>query len=210
MKNFAISFIVLLGLLTAACGGRKRDAVYYEHMVDSIRKAEHLKQMYKKAGIYDSPLEAFFDTLQHRTLPIQTAGAEWEKLGDFSDVPPVLCDLFDYPEDAKLKAVSLPRYRGYHVVMLVEEVDSVSPMIFLYTFDRHYKYVDCLCIYEQREEERDEGHGMVLNEYFVTSRYEVTLMYYFQITNSTTPELLSARRYMINKEGLFEETIIEQ
>ena len=47
-------------------------------------------------------------------------------------------------------------------------------------------------------------------EYFVTSHYEITVMLFYQSRHQERkPELLNSRRYIIGRDGKFEETIIE-
>ena len=55
-----------------------------------------------------------------------------------------------------------------------------------------------------------DDFGQTYMEYYITSKYEITLMMYYQSHNEERKaELLNSRRYLINKEGKFEETIIE-
>ena len=42
MRYITLSILIPLVLTLLSCGQRKRDAVFYEQMVDSIRKAEIL------------------------------------------------------------------------------------------------------------------------------------------------------------------------
>ena len=46
-------------------------------------------------------------------------------------------------------------------------------------------------------------------DYYITSNWEITLMKYYLSHEATSPELEETRRYIINKEGKFEEVIIE-
>ena len=202
--------IMALILIMASCGGRKHDAEYYMAMVDSIRKAEQVKEIQQKAGIYDDPVEAWFDTLQLRTLPIQSAGTDLALLGGFIAVPMNVNEHFGYNVSAKLKAMKLPSAYRKEVILLAEMVDSVTPRLQLYTMDKKHMPIDQLCIYEQNQEKRENDSGINYLEYFITTKYEITLMMYYQSRdNERKPELLNSRRFIINKEGMFEETIIE-
>ena len=75
--------------------------------------------------------------------------------------------------------------------------------------NQDYVLADRLCVYEQKVEERNGMLGLKRQEYYITSDYEVTLVNIFrgEEDNSDTEE--SAFRYRINKEGNFEEVIIE-
>ena len=117
---------------------------------------------------------------------------------------------FGYNVSAKLKAMKLPSAYRKEVILLAEMVDSVTPRLQLYTMDKKHMPIDQLCIYEQNPEKRDNDSGIDYLEYFITTKYEITLMMYYQSRdNERKPELLNSRRFIINKEGMFEETIIE-
>ena len=88
MRKIAVLSISLAVMMVASCGSKKKDAAYYERMVDSIRKVEQVKEMQRQAGITDGdPLEEFFLSLSLRTLPLQSEGRKWERLGEFTKVP---------------------------------------------------------------------------------------------------------------------------
>ena len=202
--------VMALILLMASCGGRKHNADYYMAMVDSIRKAEQVKEIQQKAGIYDDPVDAWFDTLQLRTLPIQSAGTDLALLGGFVAVPMNINEHFGYNVSARLKAMKLPSAYRKEVILLAEMVDSVTPRLQLYTMDKKHMPIDQLVIYEQNAEDRDFDSGTDYLEYFITTKYEITLMMYYQSRdNERKPELLNSRRFLINKDGMFEETVIE-
>ena len=93
-------------------------------MVDSIRKAEQVKEIQQKAGIYNDPVEAWFDTLGIHTLPIKSAGAEIWEIGHFSPVPMDINENFGYSASAKLKALGLPSAYRRRVVMVAEMVPA--------------------------------------------------------------------------------------
>lgn len=209
MKRLAGFVLFLSALLTLSCGNKKHDAVYYEQMVDSIRRAEQVQEIQRKAGIYENPVEAWFDTLHLHTLPIQTAGAHIEKLGGFVSVPLSVNENFGYPSDAHLKAMALPSRYHSQVILLCEMQDSITPALYLYTMDKKHRLVDMLCIYHQEEEKRASDSGLAYQEYFITSDYEITVMRYFKARAASKPMLEEARRYTISKDGRFEELPIE-
>lgn len=201
-----------LTLALLSCGQRKRDAVFYEQMVDSIRKAEQVEAIQRKAGIAPDkhPLRQWLDTLQLRTLPIRNAGDDLARLGDFEPVPSWVGEHLGYKADDDLRAVAMPSVHDYNVVMMALMKDSVNAVISLHTIDNDLQPVDWLCLYEKKVEKRGSDRGYTFMEYFVTSNYEVTVMHYFQsLRRERKPELLNMRRYAINSEGLFEELIIE-
>ena len=209
MKKATGLTLLLLALLTLSCGNKKHDAAYYEQMIDSIRRAEQLKEIQKQTGIYENPIEAWFDTLRLHTLPIQTAGADIERIGDFAVVPVSANDYFGYPADAHLKAMALPSMHRRQVILLCEMQDSITPALYLYTMDKKHHPVDMLNIYHQETIHRKNDQGMTYNEYYITSHYEITVMRYFKGHEDVKPQLEEARRYTISKDGMFEEQPIE-
>ena len=202
--------MLLLALLTLSCGNKKHDAAYYEQMVDSIRRAEQVQQIQKQAGIYENPIEAWFDTLRLHTLPIQTAGADIERIGSFVTVPLSVNENVGYSGDAHLKAMALPAIHHRQVILLCEMQDSITPALYLYTMDKQHHPIDMLNIYHQEEVNHDTDNGLTYNEYFITSHYEITVMRYFKGHEVEKPQLEEARRYTISKDGMFEELPIER
>ena len=183
---------------------------YYEHQIDSIRKAEQLKEIEKKTGLKGDPVRAWFDTLHLRPLPIETAGADVDQITRFTPVPGRVNDCFGYDENAHLKAAALPSCYGHRVVLLCEMKDSITPSLSLYTLDHDLNPIDILTLYEQNAEDRDGVPGMSYNEYFITSKYEIMVMDYFRPKHHPTKPLLeSSRAYLINRDGEFEEQLIE-
>lgn len=208
MKMLLPIFLVLW-LLVTSCGGGKKDAAYYEQKIYSIRKAEQLKELRKTAGVFDEPIDVFFDTIQVRPLPIRSAGANIGKIGHFCELPPAVISTLGYPVETPLKLMKLPRANGFMVVMIAEQQDSVPPIVYLKTLDARYQTIDQLCIYEQKAEERGDDFGLVYNDYYITSDWEITLMYAFLRDGAEYPHVENTRRYVINADGYFEEVMIE-
>ena len=142
-------------------------------------------------------------------LPIQTAGGDIEKLGDFVSVPLSVNENFGYPSTAHLKAMALPSRYSSRVILLCEMQDSITPALYLYTMDKKHQPVDMLCIYHQEKVSRATDSGLTYQEYFITSQYEITIMRYFKGREALKPELEEARCYTISKDGMFEEQPIE-
>ena len=210
MKRSLLWILVFpLALTLLSCGQRKRDAVFYEQMVDSIRKAEQLQEMKRQAGVYDDPVEAFFDTLQLRPLPIQSERSNFARIGRFGRVPMSVASLLGYPVDTRLKALLLPRYHGLHALLLEEQVDSITSNLYLYSLDRNYQPIDHLCLYEERPEDRAEDFGRQFMEYYITSGYEVTILYFYESLRTHKTEAEQTRRYQLSPDGRFEEVVIQ-
>ena len=198
-----------LTLALLSCGQRKRDAVFYEQMVDSIRKAEQLTEMKRQAGVYDDPVEAFFDTLQLRPLPIQSERNNFAKIGSFGRVPLSLVSQLGYPVETRLKALLLPKYHGLNALLLEEQIDSVTSNLYLYSLDSEYRPIDHLCLYEERPEDRAEDFGRQFTDYYITSGYEVTILYIYESLRTQKSEVEQTRRFLLTTDGRFEEVVIE-
>ncbi len=210
MKKIPLFILSCVMVLLLSCGGKKRDAAYYMEMVDSIRKAETVKDIQQKAGIYDNPVDAWFDTLAIHTLPIKSAGSDIGLIGHFVAVPMTINENFGYPVSAHLKALALPTAYRRSVILLAEMVDSITPRLYLYTMDSKHQPIDQLCIYQQKNANHVEDFGQTTMEYYITTKYEITLLTFYQSHNQEQkPELVNSRRYIINRDALFEETIIE-
>ena len=207
LKGFGLLAVGFL--LLTACGGKKHDMALYEARIDSLRKAEQLMQLKKTAGVYNDPVEAFFDTLQIRPLPIRSAGGNIGRLAHFTDVPKSLAYLWGYPVETPLKMIKLPKHNNFFVVMLAEQHDSLPPLLTLVTIGRNYELVDQLIVYEQKAEEHGDDFGLGYNDYYITSNYEVTLMFAFIRQDSDYPRLESTRRYIISGDGHFEEVVFD-
>ena len=54
MRKIAVLTISLMVMLMASCGQKKKDAAYYEMMVDSIRKAEQVRSPLPAVLLYIS------------------------------------------------------------------------------------------------------------------------------------------------------------
>ncbi len=210
MRQLSFIFFVLLLATAFSCGSRKKDAAYYEQMVDSIKKAEQLKHMKQKAGIYADPVEQYFDTINRRMLPIRNVGNKVWKLGRMADVPQYVLSWLGYPVDTRLRALLLPKSHGKTVVLFEERDNDDHTQVSLCTLDSVFKSVDQLWLYEEKNDERADDFGKSYTEYYITSDYEVTLLYLFQSHDSERPPQLDcSRRFVINEDGFFEEVIIE-
>ena len=196
-------------LLLFSCGQKRKDVTYYEQMVDSIRKAEQMKEITKQMKSFDSPVEAFFDTLQIRPLPIRSEGSHIEKIGAFGQVPGFVVSQLGYPAGTQLKALLLPQTHHHHVVLLKEQCDSVKANLHLCTLDGECRPIDRLCLYEEVSEDRIDDFGRSYMDYFITSDYEITLIFSYESYNTHKVEVEQTRRYIINSGGYIEEEIVE-
>lgn len=204
-------FTLIISLMTVfvalySCRNRKSTADY-TGMIDSIRKAEVTKELIKNTS--KDPVIAFFDTLNMKSTPLRYSIPFVEYLPQMKKIPATYNGSFNYESNIGLYAVKLPSYKNYHVILLAEKLDSTSVTLYLCTMSQEYVLQDRLCIYERKVENRDGRIGLMRQEYYVTNDYEITLARYFRGEYDEEDKQDSISRYIINKEGNFEETIIE-
>ena len=205
-KLTIILSLMAVVLLSYSCGNRK-NAADYDQMIDSIRRAEAAKELLKPVS--NDPVMAFMDSLSIKSVPMKYSMEFVEYLPQMTKVPVTFNSRFDYESNIALYAVKLPSYKDYHMMLLAEKVDSTTTTLYLCTMNQEYVLVDRLCLYEQKIENRDGKLGVMRQEYYVTSQYEVTLVSYFRGEEDEEESETAACRYVINKEGNFEEVIIE-
>jgi hypothetical protein len=95
------------------------------------------------------------------------------------------------------------------MMLVAEKLDSTNVSLYLCTMNQEYVLVDRLCIYEQKIENRDGRLGVMRQDYYVTNQYEVTLVSFFRGEDDEEESEVAVCRYVINKEGNFEEVIVE-
>lgn len=205
MKRSSLWILIPLVLALLSCGQRKRDAVFYEQMVDSIRKAEQLQQMKRQAGLYDDPVENFFNSLQLRSLPIQSERSNFVKIGQFDKVPPSVVSMLGYPVGTSLKALLLPKVHEFRTMLLEEKLDSITSNLYLYTLDRECQPVDHLCLYEEHTDVRADDYVRQFMDYYITSEYEVTILYNYESQSTRKTETEYTRSWIITEDGRFEQ-----
>ena len=207
MRRFMLIMLSAALLIGAYSCGNRKNAADYAPMLDSIRKAEVAKDLLKPTA--GDPVIAFFDSLEMKSIPMKYTPEFVEYLPQMKKVPAVFNSRFDYESNVELLAVKLPSYRTFHVVLLAEKLDSVSTSLYVCTMNQSYVLVDRLCIYEQKIEDKNGQLGVLRQEYYITSKYECTLFSYFRGEDDETESEEAAYRYVINKEGNFEEVVIE-
>ena len=71
------------------------------------------------------------------------------------------------------------------------------------------RYRNSYVRYEERDEDRAEDFGRMFMDYYVTSGYEVTLLYLFESARTHKQETEQTRRFQLTEDGRFEEVVIE-
>lgn len=207
MKKIGYIFVLAVMILAAYSCGNRKNAADYAGMIDSIRRAEAEKELLKPS--VSDPVVAFFDSLAMKSVPMKYTPEFVEYLPQMKEVPAAYNSRFDYESNVELLAVKLPSYHHYHMMLIAEKLDSTNVSLYLCTMNQEYVLVDRLCIYEQKIENKDGRLGVMRQDYYVTSQYEVTLVSYFRGEDDEEESEVTACRYVINKEGNFEEVILE-
>lgn len=207
MKKIGYIIVLAVVILTAIACGNRKNAADYAGMIDSIRRAEVEKDLLKPS--VGDPVVAFFDSLAMKSVPMKYTPEFVEYLPQMKEVPAAYNSRFDYESNVELLAVKLPSYHHYHMMLIAEKLDSTNVSLYLCTMNQEYVLVDRLCIYEQKIENKDGRLGVMRQDYYVTSQYEVTLVSYFRGEDDEEESEVTACRYVINKEGNFEEVILE-
>jgi hypothetical protein len=114
-----------------------------------------------------------------------------------------------YPVSSRLKALLLPKVHGLRAMLLSEQLDSITSTLYLYTLETDGTPIDHLCLYEERSEDRADDFGKLYVDYYVTSEYEVTLLYYYTSLTTHKSENEQSRRFRITADGHFVEEVIE-
>lgn len=207
MRKFTfVTLLIAVVLFSYSCGNRK-NAADYAGMIDSIRKAEVEKELLKPAE--GDPVTVFFDSLSIKMVPMKYSEDFVTYLPQMTRVPSAMNARFGYENNIELYAAKLPSYQLFHMMLLAERLDSISTTLYLCTMNQENVLMDRLCIYEQKVEQKHETLRLTRLEYYITSQYETTLVKYFRDEDDETENEEAAYRYVINKEGNFEEVIIE-
>lgn len=207
MRKWTLILSLTAVILSFCSCGNRKNAADYDGMIDSLRRAEAAKELLKP--VENDPAVAFIDSLGIMSVPMKYSLTFVEYLPQMTKVPAVFNSRFDYESNIELYAVKLPSYKNYHVMLLAEKVDSTTTTLYLCTMNQEYVMVDRLCIYEQKIENRDGKLGVMRQEYYITSQYETTLVRCFRGEDDEEESETVACRYVINKEGNFEEVILE-
>ena len=88
-------------------------------------------------------------------------------------------------------------------------MDSITSNLYLYSLDRSYQPIDHLCLYEENDEDRAEDFGRQFMEYYITSGYEVTILYFYESLRTHKTEAEQTRRFQLTDDGRFEEVVIQ-
>ena len=182
-------YVLALAIVIVSCGGRKQmSADEIAQKLDSV-KAVEVKEKLKLQGVdletSDNPMKTFYDSLSMQTLPISYSDDFVKFLPGFTVMQPEIASYMNLGTDNKHKAACLPESVGARLVMVADEEKGSDHIysIWLYSLDDDFMPVDKLCLYatskeEQKENELAEPEDKLIQDFVITSDYEIRLTDY--------------------------------
>lgn len=187
MKQFRRFFLPLLGVvLLTACGNKKMSPTDMQQKLDSIARLETIEQL-EMQGIHIgkdvSPIQLFFDSLNIQPLPVRYSDDYVKYLPNYTSVPYELVKFMNFEGRTDPKAIALPESAGARLMILAADEGDGLYSLWLYSLDDDYMPVDKLCLYatskeEQKENELADPEDKLIQDFVITSDYEVRLTDY--------------------------------
>lgn len=187
MKQFRRCFLPLLGVvLLTACGNKQMSPTDMQQKLDSIARLETIEQL-EMQGIHIgkdvSPIQLFFDSLNIQPLPVRYSDDYVKYLPNYTSVPYELVKFMDFEGRTDPKAIALPESAGARLMILAADEGDGLYSLWLYSLDDDYMPVDKLCLYatskeEQKENELADPEDKLIQDFVITSDYEVRLTDY--------------------------------
>ena len=187
MKQFRRCFLPLLGVvLLTACGNKQMSPTDMQQKLDSIARLETIEQL-EMQGIHIgkdvSPIQLFFDSLNIQPLPVRYSDDYVKYLPNYTSVPYELVKFMNFEGRTDPKAIALPESAGARLMILAADEGDGLYSLWLYSLDDDYMPVDKLCLYatskeEQKENELADPEDKLIQDFLLTSDYEVRLTDY--------------------------------
>ena len=185
MKQLRLCILLLLDvLLVAACGNRRMSDM--QQKLDSIARVETIEQLEMQGIHIDkdiSPIQLFFDSLNIQPLPVRYSDDYVKYLPNYTSVPYDLVKFMNFEGRTDPKAIALPETAGTRLMILAADEGDGLYSLWLYSLDDDYIPVDKLCLYatnkeEQKENELADPEDKLIQDFVITSDYEVRLTDY--------------------------------
>ena len=187
MKQFRRCFLPLLGVvLLTACGNKQMSPTDMQQKLDSIARLETIEQL-EMQGIHIgkdvSSIQLFFDSLNIQPLPVRYSDDYVKYLPNYTSVPYELVKFMNFEGRTDPKAIALPESAGARLMILAADEGDGLYSLWLYSLDDDYMPVDKLCLYatskeEQKENELADPEDKLIQDFVITSDYEVRLTDY--------------------------------
>ena len=187
MKRIRLFFLPLLGvMLLAACGNKRMSPADMQQKLDSIARLETIEQL-EMQGVHIgkdiSPIQLFFDSLNIQPLPVRYSEDYVKYLPNYTSVPFELVKFMNFEGRTDPKAIALPESAGARLMILAADEGDGLYSLWLYSLDDEFMPVDKLCLYatskeEQKENELADPEDKLIQDFVITSDYEVRLTDY--------------------------------
>lgn len=187
MKRVRLLLLPLLGvLMLTACGNRQLSPAEMQNKLDSIARLENIEQL-EMQGVHIgkdiSPIQLFFDSLNIQPLPVRYSDEYVKYLPNYTSVPYELVKFMNFEGRTDPKAIALPESAGARMMILAADEGDGLYSLWLYSLDDDYMPVDKLCLYatskeEQKESEMADPEDKLIQDFVITSDYEVRLTDY--------------------------------
>ena len=174
-----ILFLVGVGLLVAACGGRRMSDAELQHKIDSVKAVEALHQLQMQGITLEdaNPLQVFYDSLAIQPLPLVFDKAYVEDAPNYLAIPQELAILMELDTGMVTRVISLPETITTRLLLeLVNHTDE-DCSLWLYSLDVDYTLVDKMMLYSTRWEQQFFGKGLNIG-FSITTDYEIRLNRY--------------------------------
>ena len=187
MKQLRLHILLLMGgIMLAACGNKQMSPTDMQQKLDSIARLETIEQL-EMQGIHIgkdvSPIQLFFDSLNIQPLPVRYSDDYVKYLPNYTSVPYELVKFMNFEGRTDPKAIALPESAGARLMILAADEGDGLYSLWLYSLDDDYMPVDKLCLYatskeEQKENELADPEDKLIQDFVITSDYEVRLTDY--------------------------------
>ena len=186
MKNITIGLFVITVMSLSACKNKQMSPEEMQHKLDSIARLENIERL-KAQGINldgdANPVKVFYDSLNIQPLPIRYSEDYVKYLPEYKIVPAELASYMGLEGRIEPKAISLPETASMRLMILAADEGDGLYSLWLYSLDDDYIPVDKLCLYatnkeEQKENELADPEDKLIQDFVITSDYEVRLTDY--------------------------------
>jgi hypothetical protein len=187
MKRIRLFFLPMLGVvLLAACANKRMSPADMQQKLDSIARLETIEQL-EMQGVHIgkdiSPIQLFFDSLNIQPLPVRYSEDYVKYLPNYTSVPFELVKFMNFEGRTDPKAIALPESAGARLMILAADEGDGLYSLWLYSLDDEFMPVDKLCLYatskeEQKENELADPEDKLIQDFVITSDYEVRLTDY--------------------------------
>jgi hypothetical protein len=171
-----ILFLVGVGLLVAACGGRRMSEAELQQKIDSVKAVESLHQLQMQGIALEdaNPLQVFYDSLAIQPLPLVSDISYLEEAPNYLSIPKELALLMELDTGMVTRVISLPETISTRLMLEMVNHTYEDYTLWLYSLDVDYTVVDKMMLYSTRQEKQLAAKKMRVG-FSITTDYEIRL-----------------------------------